>query len=535
MARALFAEPGIYWQSRMGNNGDGIGGNCHRYDIVRPGADGNLSRAALIVDYGIKFQGDKDCYRCSFPSPEGLFPSASEAARKGTRPAAPPAEALLLTHCHEDHIGAVRHAIDMGYRPPPVYCSAFTAEMLQKSLTRAGILDSESRPPIHRVAQGETLRLAGAEITFVAVDHLPGAHGILLRTPEASLFHSGDYKFDSTLTLGERADSSLLRRFGDQGVDLVIADSTSSCDRGAKASEAEIQRNLTRLVGDQEGRAVIAGILGSQLDRLVSLGRAATANQRALIVTGESLCENIRAAERAGIDFSAAIGAPLLMAAEGRAIMADRALVVTTGAFAQPQAGLTRAAESLPGALYVDSETTIIIPQRAIPPVAAAHGAMVAGFERMGARVITAENAPVLGYGPIHQSGHAVASDAQLLYRLLRPKQAVSPMHGAPEQIEANGSVAAELGIKAIALPHNGAILRVNSAGAAIVGRQRMERIAAAETGLVKQLPRARPGQGKNPPAPAIYRYDRMDDTDQRIKSRNTAPYRGPARLAGRQ
>ena len=524
----MAAAAGIYWQSRMGNNGDGIGGNCHRYDIVTRNERGGLSQATLLVDYGIKIHNDDPVHRCSFPSPEGLFAPRDAPARHR------PAEALLLTHCHEDHIGALRHAIDMGYRLPPIHCSAFTAQMVDKSLTRAGILDDSLRPPVHVVAPGETVRLANADVTFLPVDHLPGAAALLLRSKEATIFHSGDYKFDSSLPLGSRADLAILRQIGRQGVDMVISDSTAAGTREKKLSEAEIERNLTRLLADQRDRAVIAGLLGTQLDRLVSLGRAARANGRAVIVTGSSLCDNVKAAERAGLSLEKAIGAELLMAPDGRQITADRALVVTTGAFAQPQAGLTRAAEALPGALYVDAETTILIPQRAIPPVAAAHRAMIENFERLGARVITAENAASFGYGPLHQSGHAIAADTKLLYTLLKPKQTVAPMHGGPDQIAANGAIAAKLGITPLTLPRNGVRVRVNQQGAQPLEQEDLPRIGAAETGRVKQLPRAKPGEGRRPAPPPVYRYDRLDQQGGQIVAQDIAPYRGPTRLPAR-
>lgn len=537
MSKAVFSDVGLYWQSRMGNNPDGIGGNCHRYDIVTKRADGDVARGTLVVDFGIKIHNDAGGYNCSFPSPEGLFIKRDAADRSLADPPPGkhrPADAILLTHCHEDHIGALRHAIDMGYRLPPIHCTAFTAEMVQKSLTRAGIIDPALRPDIHRVLPGQTLRIAEAEVTFVPVDHLPGASALLLRTPEAAVFHTGDYKFDATLPLGVRADAALLRRIGQEGVDLVISDSTAAGDQDAKVSEAEIERNLTRLLADQKDRAVIAGVLGSQMDRLVSLGRAANANQRRLIVTGASLVENIKAAERSGIDFGRAIGAPLLLPEEGKDLTADRALVVTTGAFAQPMAGLTRAAQALPGALYVDDDTTIIIPQRSIPPVKAAQRAMVTALERRGARVITAELANELGYGRIHQSGHAIAEDTKQLYRLLKPKQAVSPMHGAPDQISANGQIASDLGIRALILQENGVRVRITGEGVDVVGQESLPRIGASESGLLKQLPRARKGEGRRPsPPPPIYRYDRLDDHGERVKARNIAPFHGPARLAG--
>jgi ribonuclease J len=512
MSFADRSEAGIYWQSRMGNNADGIGGNCHRYDIVTE--DG---RGALVVDYGIKINNDPAGYGCSFPSPEGLF------AKRGQPVPKDAPTALLLTHSHEDHLGALKHAIDMGYSLPPIHCTPFTAELVKKSLASAGIIEADRRPEIKAVRPGETVMLAGAQITFVPVDHLPGACALLLRTKEAAIFHSGDYKFDATLPLGERADPDLLRRIGKQGVDMVLADSTAAGDRHPKVLEKQIEANLRRLVAGQKDRALVASVLGTQLDRVVSLGRAAKASGRTLVISGASLVQNIQAAERAGHSLEKAIGAPILLAKDARDLPADKALVVTTGAFAQPNAGLTRTAERLPGALYVGPDTTIIIPQRAIPPVAASHQAMVEKLDRSGARVITAERSEQMGYGVIHQSGHAIAADTKLLYTLLKPKQVAAPMHGAPAQIEANSELARTLGIKALTLSENGAVVRVNQQGVAIVGRESLSRIGAIETGEAKQLPRARPGEGRRPRPPAIYRYDRLD----------VAPYDGPVR-AGR-
>lgn len=519
-------QAGIYWQSRMGNNADGIGGNCHRYDIVTTDRQGQPARGRLVVDYGIKIHNGGGPYDCSFPSPEQLF------ARRGQPDPAHAPDALLLTHSHEDHLGALKHAIDMGYRLPPIHCTPFTAELVKKSLAGAGIIEAERRPEIHTVQPGETIKVGGAEVTFVPVDHLPGASALLIRTREAAVFHTGDYKFDATMTLGERADPELLRRIGKEGVDMVVSDSTAAGEERPKVTEREIARHLDTILAGQKGRAVVAGVLGTQLDRVVSLGRAAVAHRRTLVVSGASLVQNIQAAERAGHSLEKAIGAPILLARDARALPADRALVVTTGAFAQPNAGLTRSAEHLPGALYIGRDTTVIIPQRAIPPVAEAHREMVSRLDATGARVITAERAEEMGYGAIHQSGHAIAADTRLLYTLLKPRQMVSPMHGAPGQIEANAGIARSLGIEALTLRKNGAVVRVTGQGVEIVGNEELPRIGARETGETKHLPRARPGEGRRPRPPAIYRYDRLDAAGESTLSYNVDAYDGPARAA---
>ncbi len=513
--------PGIYWQSRMGNNFDGIGGNCHRYDIVTTDGLGKPVGGRFIVDLGVKLGNQRNGYACEFPSPEGLL-----ARNGGATPAAP--EALILTHAHEDHLGAIRHVIDMGFSIPPVYCTAFTAQVLDKSLVNAGI-EKARRPRIHVVQAGDVVRIANADVEFVPVDHMPGATALSIRTAEASLFHTGDYKFDDTLLLGDRADPARLRAIGNVGVDMVVADSTAAGEAGDKVSEAEIRRNLTRLVAQNRGRAIIAGLLGTQLDRLVSLGRAAEANGRALVVTGRSLEDNVRALRLSGIDVDAVAGTRVLMPAEAAELAASKALVVTTGAFAQPTAGLMRAADRFANGLLVDGETTVIIPQRAIPPVRAAHAAMVAKLERLGAKVITAERAEEMGVGPIHQTGHAIEKDTKLLYSLLRPRQVVAPIHGKPEQLEANARIARSLGIAALPMERNGAVVRVTHVAAQIVGYEEVRRVGAAAAGLRKSLPRARKGEGRGgAPAPELYLYDELDADGKKVLTSNIRPLNVP-------
>jgi ribonuclease J len=419
----------------------------------------------------------------------------------------------------------------MGYACPPVYATAFTAAMLGNSLVNAGIA-RDRWPEIHIVRGGDVAEIGNARVEFVPMDHMPGATALCIQTKEATVFHTGDYKFDETLALGERADPARLHAIGCAGVDMVVSDSTSVASNGPHASEAEICRNLTRVVADNKGRAVVAGILGSQLDRLVSLGRAARANGRALAVSGRSLANNIAAAQAAGIDIAAAAGTKILTTRESRDLPAEQVLMVTTGAFAQPTAGLMRAAYHQPGALWIDDNTTVIVPQRAIPSVQSAHAAMVAKLESRGARVVTAERAVEMGYGPIHQSGHAVERDAKLLYTLLKPKRVVAPIHGDGKQVEANGRLARSLGIPSLSLAQNGAVVRVTAEGVSVVGHDEVARIGARESAeAVKQLPRAPRGQGRNTHYPAaVFTYDLLDRSGRSVLQKDIHPLDTPTR-----
>ena len=157
---------------------------------------------------------------------------------------------------------------------------------------------------------------------------------------------------------------------------------------------------------------------------------------------------------------------------------------------------------------------------------------MVAKLESRGADVITAERAVELGYGVIHQSGHAIGRDTKLLYSLLKPKEVVVPMHGDGNQVEANARLAKSLGIPALALEHNGDVVRVNDGKVTVTGHEDVNRIGAQENpGEVKALPRARKGEGRGAQfPPTVYRYDELDESGRTVLRRNIHPTDTPVR-----
>lgn len=527
MAEDRFETPGIYWQSRMGNNADGIGGNCHRYDIVTGGAkDEAPQRRALVVDYGVKFaRGDEHDFISA--APDGLFEKASGSRLKM---AAPVAEALIITHPHEDHLGAVPHLVKMGYKVPPVYATPFTAQVLAKKLASARI-KTENWPEIKVVEPGATVEVAGARIEMVPVDHMPDAVGLRIATPEATVFHTGDFKFDDTLRLGTRADPARWSEIGKAGVDALISDSTSVGKGGERVPEEAIARNLGAIVAAQEGRKVVAGVLGSQMDRMLSLMRAARENGRVVVLAGYSVENNIASLKAAGHDLEKAAGGKLEILtrrqADARGIDPAKALVITTGAFAQRGAGLTRAADDGgQGWLAQGPDTTVLIPQSVIPPVKDEYAALVANLERHGSTVITPDRAVEQGFGPIHKSGHADRADTAQALALLKPKMLL-PIHGDPGQIATHARTGEELGVPALALPTNGAVVRVNQQGAQVVERQELAQVGIKDVGTDWRAP--------------FLRYDRLDHQGSVVKqaayglpaSKFAAPSAEPRREAG--
>jgi ribonuclease J len=487
----------------MGNNQDGIGGNCHRYDVVTKSADGQAAdRRSFVVDFGIKFGRDSG-YDAVCAAPDSLFDKARGSTLKRPEPTA---EALIITHPHEDHLGAIPHALKMGYRLPPIYATPFTAKVLAKKLASMRI-KQEDWPEIRAVAPGTTVEVAGAKVDLVPVDHMPDAVGLRIRTPDATVFHSGDFKFDETLRLGTRADPAQWKAMGDAGIDAFVSDSTSVGKGGDRVPEEDICRNLTRLLRAEKGRKVVAGVLGSQMDRMISLMRAARADGRTVVLAGYSVEMNMAALKAAGHDIEKAVGGPVTVLprklAEKRNLDPAKILVITTGAFAQDGAGLTRASQDGgTGVLAMGGDTTVVLPQSSIPPVKDVYEKLVRDLEGHGAKVITPERSVEQGTGPIHKSGHADGNDTRQALALLRPKTLL-PVHGGPDQIATHARVGAEVGVRSLALPGNGAVVRIDRAGTRVIDQQQPAQVGIKNTSKDWRFP--------------FHQYDRLNHQGEMV------------------
>ncbi len=451
-------QPGLYWESLGGNNEENIGGNSHRYDVVTQGPSGP-ERKTFLVDAGSRFLNDDPNHEMAIPDFDRHL------SRRGQPPAdGPAAEALIVTHGHMDHLGAIPHLIKQGYDVPPVYTTPFTAKVMEKTLTDAKVKPAKW-PTINTVTPGDKISVAGAEVTFVPVDHMPDATALHIKTKDASVFHTGDYKFDKTLSFGERSSLDQWTSIGDKGVDAMLADSTSISSKAsdkAPPTEAEVGANLAAMVKENKGRRIVAAVLGTQMDRVAELVKAANAEGRTVVLTGASLVNNWSNLKAAGHDPAKVLGGkPDVIdgrAAAKRDLDPAKTMIITTGAFAQDGAGLTRMAAGEHRDVTMDANTTVLIPQRSIPPVRFAMGKMVKDLEAQGATVVTAERAEREGR-PIHRSGHASREELSQALAALRPKTHI-PIHGNAQQIETHAEVARDLGVKSEAVPRNGVTLR---------------------------------------------------------------------------
>jgi len=403
---------GDLWFLPLGGCGE-IGMNMSLY-----GHDGRW----LMVDCGIGFDRHSADTRIITAMPDFI------AARRDRL------VGLLVTHAHEDHVGAVAH-----HWPElrcPVYCTRFTAEILARKLVEAGLLGIA---PVQVVETGERHSLHAFDIEWVALTHsTPEAQALLIRTPAGTVFHTGDWKLDPEPVVGEVFDPLAYRRIGDEGITAMVCDSTNATVEGRSPSEGELYSALLEKVLSATGRVVVA-CFGSNVARLTTLVRVAAATGRYPGLLGRSLSNYYRAARAAGLW---GLKQELVPAAHLGYLPAREVLAIATGSQGERGAALSRLAARDHPDLDLEPGDTVIFSSRVIPGNERALEALDARLQAMGVTVVhDVEAAP-----PIHASGHPARDELREMYQWIRPQIAV-PVHGEGRHLDAHAALARELGV----------------------------------------------------------------------------------------
>jgi len=355
---------------------------------------------------------------------------------------------LLVTHAHEDHVGAVAdHWPELRC---PVFCTRFTAEILSRKLAEAGLLGVT---PVHVVETGERHRLGQFDIEWVALTHsTPESQALVIRTPLGNVFHTGDWKLDPAPVLGEAFDASLYRRIGDEGVIAMVCDSTNATVAGHSPSEGELYGALLAKVLAAPGRVVVA-CFGSNVARLATLVRVATAAGRYPALLGRSLVNYFRAARTAGLWVLEQQPVP---AAHLGYLPAREVFAIATGSQGERGAALSRLAVCNHPDLDLEAGDTVIFSSRVIPGNERALGALEARLREMGVQVVhDVENEP-----PIHASGHPARDELAQMYQWIRPHIAL-PVHGEATHLDAHAALARDLGVPVQLNGRNGDLFRL--------------------------------------------------------------------------
>ncbi|OBK77597.1 ribonuclease J [Mycobacterium sp. 1164985.4] len=385
-------------------------------------------------------------------------------------------EALVLTHAHEDHIGAIPFLLKLRH-DIPVVGSKFTLALVAEKCREHRI-----KPVFVEVDEGQSSRHGVFECEYFAVNHsIPGCLAIAIHTGAGTVLHTGDIKLDQSPPDGKPTDLPGMSRLGDAGVDLFLCDSTNAEIPGVGPSESEIGPNMHRLIRSAQGRVIVA-CFASNVGRVQQIIDASVALGRKVAFVGRSMVRNMGIAKELGYltlqndDDIIDIGAAEMMAPE-------RVVLVTTGTQGEPMAALSRMSRGEHRSITLTAGDLIIMSSSQIPGNEEAIFGVLDALAKIGARVVT--NAQVR----VHVSGHAYAGELLFLYNGVRPRN-VMPVHGTWRMLRANAGLAARTGVpeENIVLAENGVSVdlvagRASIAGAVPTGKMFVDGLITGDVG----------------------------------------------------
>ncbi len=373
-------------------------------------------------------------------------------------------DALVLTHGHEDHIGAVPFLLRQ--RPDlTVVGSRFTLALVAEKCK-----EHRLTPHLLEVAEGARLRHGPWDCEYFAVNHsIPDALAVAIRTPAGLVLHTGDIKLDQLPLDGRLTDLAGFSRLGDEGVDLFLVDSTNADVPGFVTAEREIGPVIENVFHRSPSRIIVA-CFASHVHRVQQVFDAAAKHGRRVCLVGRSMVRNMGIAADMGF-----LNVPdgLLVDLDDAMALPDHELVlVSTGSQGEPLSALSRMARGDHRTVRIRPEDTVILASSLIPGNETAVFTVINGLTRLGATVVHQGNAKV------HVSGHAPAGELLFLYNAVRPSN-VMPVHGEWRHIRANGALAVKTGVpeECVVLAEDGVVVDLVDGRASITGRVEVGRV----------------------------------------------------------
>ncbi|SDL78804.1 ribonuclease J [Corynebacterium mycetoides] len=401
----------------------------------------------LVVDCGVLFPNSGE------PGVDLVLPDFGPIENKLDK-----IEALVVTHGHEDHIGAIPWLLKL--RPDiPIYSSRFT-----NALISAKTKEHRQRPKLNEVTKDSELNLGPFRVRFWHVGHsIPECLGVSIKTGAGHVVMTGDIKLDQTPYDGQPTDLPALSRFGDEGIDLFMCDSTNATVPGISPSERGIEETLVRLVQGAKQRVIISSF-ASNVARVQMAVNAAVANGRKVAFNGRSMIRNMEIAEKMSL-----LRAPkgtIIPIEEAAKMAPHKVVLITTGTQGEPMAALSRMSRREHRQITVRDGDLIILSSSLIPGNEEAVFAVINNLAQIGATVITNADAHV------HASGHGYAGELLFLYNAARPKNAM-PVHGEWRHMRANKELAISTGVKPenTALAQNGVVVDMVGGKISVVGQ----------------------------------------------------------------
>jgi len=378
----------------------------------------------LIVDAGLLFP-DSDMPGVDYIIPDFQFLQDKADKVRG----------IVITHGHEDHIGALHHLLDVVQAP--IYATPLTRGLIEVKLARAGAL---SRTVINTVQAGETIQLGPFKVEFFHVCHsIPDSCGLGIETPVGLIVHSGDYKFDHTPVDGWPTDYAKLAEFSQRGVLALLSDSTNSEHPGWTPSERVIDQAFDQVFSQAQGRVILASF-ASLVSRMQQVAKAAIKYNRKLAFVGTSMVDNAKMARKLGyLDIPDNLVLPIDQVLN---LPDSQVTIMCTGSQGEPSSILGRLALGTYRPFAIQQGDTVVLSSRAVPGNEEAVYRTINRLFEFGANVLYEQIAPV------HVSGHASQEEIKLLINLVRPRFLI-PIHGELRQRKQHAHLAQEMGIPA--------------------------------------------------------------------------------------
>jgi ribonuclease J len=343
-------------------------------------------------------------------------------------------EAIVLTHGHEDHVGALPYVLREIGDPPVIYGGMLTIGLVRSKLDEHKLRDA----PLQELPAGERVRLGPFEMELIHLSHsIPDARGVLLTTELGSVLLTGDYKFDQTPVDGRPADVSRLAELGREGLLLLCGDSTNADRAGVAPSESSVGPALLETFSRCEGRVIVTSF-ASNVHRVQQVIDAAARLDRRVALVGRSMRKNFNIASNLGI--AEAPSGLLIQPREIEDFPDEKVIVISTGSQGEPLSALRRMAHNDHRDVELHSGDTVVFSATPIPGNERAVNETIDRIFQIGASVVTARDAPV------HASGHGWQEELKLMLNLTKPRF-VLPVHGDHKRLRLHAGLAAAVGI----------------------------------------------------------------------------------------
>jgi ribonuclease J len=424
----------------LGGSGE-IGMNVNLY-----GCDGKW----IMVDLGMTFADP------AYPGVELILPDLTfiEERRDDLL-------GVVLTHGHEDHIGAIPYlADDLGV---PLWATPFTAGLIAEKLQEEGL---ERQVKVNIIDIGGTMQIGPFGFRFVPLAHsIPEGNALLIDTPYGKIFHTGDWKLDEFPQLGDPADAAALTRVGDEGILALVCDSTNVFQEEASGSEEQVREGLDRVIGEAEGRVLVT-TFASNAARLSTLGKVAQDTGRQVCVAGRSLDRILRVARSVGYltDFPETVDFETAMSLPKRDVM-----IIGTGGQGESRAALARIAFDQ-HRIKLSEGDLVVFSSKQIPGNEIAIGRIQNELAARGIKMITDRQANV------HVSGHPGRPELAAMYGWIRP-EIIVPVHGEMRHMAEHDRFARAQGVPKGIVQKNGDVVRLAPDGPKKLGEERVGRL----------------------------------------------------------